>query len=211
MTLQDVRNAFPGPTPATEKRAPPTEKTASIATTQAAVALIIRARNCSSSGQSDSSSEAEILLIQRALHPKDPWSGHMAFPGGRRDTTDSSLLDTAHRETFEEVGLALEHEAEPLGTLPSLPAVARGRRTGLTIAPFVFLLRGPPTLRLDEQEVQASHWAALAPLLAGERNTHYLYREGKLAHRMPGYDVDGKTVWGLTHAMLKQFLGMLGA
>ena len=49
----------------------------------------------------------EVFFIRRAEHPRDPWSGHMAFPGGRQHAEDSSLLDTAIRETLEEVGLDL--------------------------------------------------------------------------------------------------------
>jgi 8-oxo-dGTP pyrophosphatase MutT (NUDIX family) len=42
--------------------------------------------------------EAELLLIRRAEHPSDPWSGHMALPGGRNDPQDTSLYETVVRE-----------------------------------------------------------------------------------------------------------------
>ena len=48
---------------------------------------------------------AEVLFIRRSEQPGDPWSGHMAFPGGRQAPTDRELLDTARRETLEEIGL----------------------------------------------------------------------------------------------------------
>ena len=54
---------------------------------EAAVSLLIRPRD-----------QLEILLIKRALHDTDPWSGHVALPGGRRDDTDADLLETAVRE-----------------------------------------------------------------------------------------------------------------
>src|SRR5262245_5919302 len=50
---------------------------------------------------------AELLFIERALREGDPWSGHMAFPGGRRDRADADLVATSLRETREEVGLEL--------------------------------------------------------------------------------------------------------
>ena len=68
----------------------------------------------------------EVLLIRRAENPRDPWSGHMAFPGGREAPEDRDLLATAVRETHEEVGLDLQRSAHLLGRLDALPAVARG-------------------------------------------------------------------------------------
>ena len=62
---------------------------------RAAVAMILR----------DEGGEAQILMIKRAARDGDPWSGHMAFPGGRMEKEDQSLRETAIRETFEEVGL----------------------------------------------------------------------------------------------------------
>src|SRR6476646_9126644 len=68
---------------------------------RAAVAAIMRERN----------GRAEILFIKRAERESDPWSGHMAFPGGRREPSDETLLHTARRETLEEVGLDLASAA----------------------------------------------------------------------------------------------------
>src|SRR4051812_3842337 len=56
---------------------------------RAAVAAILR----------DAAEGPEILFIRRAEHPQDPWSGHMAFPGGREEPGDADLLETAIRET----------------------------------------------------------------------------------------------------------------
>src|SRR5262245_41364530 len=67
-------------------------------TWRAAVALVF----CAPPG-----AEPELLFIERARREGDPWSGHMAFPGGRRDPKDTDLAATAARETHEEVGLGL--------------------------------------------------------------------------------------------------------
>src|SRR5450432_2248558 len=51
-----------------------------------------------------------LLLSRRAERAGDPWSGHLALPGGRYDAGDVDLLATAIRETEEETGVRLERE-----------------------------------------------------------------------------------------------------
>ena len=83
---------------------------------------------------------AELFFIRRAERADDPWSGHVAFPGGRRDAQDASLLATAIRETREEVGIELSVE-HLLARLPDIPAFARSKKGNLVVTPFVFALR----------------------------------------------------------------------
>lgn len=159
----------------------------------AAVAAILRERD----------GATEVLLMRRAEHDGDPWSGHMAFPGGRKDPSDSDLLSTALRETEEEVGLRLRPESDLIGRLDDLPAVVRGRRVGLVIAPFVFAVAGDPQLSPNRSEVEELLWAPLAPMLRGERDTTLLWDFEGRKIEVPGYDVEGRIVWGLTHRMLR--------
>ena len=77
-----------------------------------------------------------MLFIERAEHPSDAWSGHMAFPGGRDDPGTRICSRPPNRETLEEVGLDLGQAGRLLGQLAPLPAVARGRPVGMTIVPF---------------------------------------------------------------------------
>jgi len=148
---------------------------------------------------------AEVLLIRRAEHEGDPWSGHMAFPGGRFDPEDEHLLATALRETLEEVGLDLARSARLLGALAPLPAIARGRRVGMTIAPFVFELGDAVELAPNHEVVEAL-WAPLSALDRGEGRTsvEYVFDGQKL--ELPAWDVDGRVVWGLTYRMLESLL-----
>ncbi len=169
---------------------------------QAAVSMVLRHRN---------GAGAEVLLIRRATHPKDPWSGHMALPGGRREDRDTSLLETAMRETREEVGLLLRRDGEPIGSLRPVSAMARGKRTGLIVVPFVFQLRSEGPVTTDPREVQETLWAPLGPLLSGACNTHHVYRDENRRFRLPAFDVSGRTVWGLTHGMLGQLLRAIEA
>lgn len=165
---------------------------------RAAVAAILR----------DSLQGPEILFIRRAEHPNDPWSGHMAFPGGREEPGDGELLQTAIRETREELALDLESSGRLIGRLDELPAVARGKRTGLMIAPFVFELSGDVTVT-HNYEVAETVWAPLEPLFRGQRATKYPYELAGQRVELPGLDVDGRIVWGLTHRMLEMLFAIL--
>lgn len=171
---------------------------------RAAVATVLRP----AAATRDHDSESEVLLIRRAEHPDDPWSGHMAFPGGRHEPEDEDLLHTAVRETLEEVGLSLDRDARLIGRLPDVPAIARGRRTGLIISPFVFELVDAPTLT-PNYEVAETLWAPLGPMLRGETATVRPYVHEGQRFEMPGFDVDGRVVWGLTYHMLGLLLELL--
>jgi 8-oxo-dGTP pyrophosphatase MutT (NUDIX family) len=98
----------------------------------------------------------EYLLLRRATNPRDPWSGHFALPGGRREPGDPDLLGTCIRETFEESGVRLErsHLVRPL------PLAIAGNHMGIpmAVAPFLFELPAKPEVRLDEREIAEAHW-----------------------------------------------------
>lgn len=161
----------------------------------ASVAIVLR----------DGANGVETLLIRRAQIEGDPWSGHMAFPGGRHDRTDPDLLATAIRETREEVGLDLEACAAYLGRLELLPAIAKGRLVGLTIAPFVFQLTDTVTLE-PNHEVMEALWAPLADLASGAHETVVRYGVEGSQIELPAWDVEGRVVWGLTYRMLQALL-----
>lgn len=144
-----------------------------------------------------------VLLIRRAERPGDPWSGHMALPGGRREPADADLVETAIRETQEEVGLTLDR-ASLLGSLddvvprtPMLPPVA--------VRPYVFALPGRPPLT-PNPEVAAVRWVHLDHLLHPE--TYYSARlEIRGEHRdVPAYRLDEAIVWGMTERILTALL-----
>jgi 8-oxo-dGTP pyrophosphatase MutT (NUDIX family) len=169
------------------------------ATRRAAVAAVLRR------GPLDT----ELLLILRAERDGDPWSGHMALPGGHQDPGDADLLATARRETFEEVGLDLEQH-ELLGALDEHAASAQGRFTGLVVAPFVFALRGESELR-PNHEVAELLWTPLGRMARGETEVvKELERDGRRMS-LPGYRVGEYVVWGLTHRVLQSFFAALGA
>ena len=175
------------------------ELTATPAPGRAAVAVVVR----------DAADGPQVLLIRRADHPGDAWSGHMAFPGGREDPQDENLLATAIRETLEEVGLDLRQAGRLLGQLAPVPAVARGRPVGMTIVPFIFELVADAEL-LYSEEVAEAVWVPLDPLLQGQlRTTFAVDRDGGERVELPAHDVGGRIVWGLTYRMLDSLFELL--
>jgi 8-oxo-dGTP pyrophosphatase MutT (NUDIX family) len=144
----------------------------------------------------------EVLFIRRTEHPGDPWSGHMAFPGGRRDPADTTLEDTAVRETHEEVGIDLRATAECLGRLHDVQAIARSKQIDLVIVPYVFVLRASVELVVQPSEVDEALWAPLGPMARGDTaRTHPYVFEGR-ALELPAFQVGERLVWGLTHRMI---------
>lgn len=158
---------------------------------RAAVALVLR----------DGAAGIELLFIRRAEHPNDPWSGQIAFPGGRREASDADLRATAVREAREETGLDLETGGRFLGPLDELRAMARLRPMNLAIAPFAFRLDTAAGLRLSD-EVTSAHWVALAALLQPAAHSMLSYEhQGGAPLEFPCLRVDGLVIWGLTYRM----------
>jgi len=152
----------------------------------------------------------ELLFIRRAEHERDPWSGHMGFPGGRAEPGDPSPEATAVRETREETGLDLARDGEPLGALDEVKALARGRPVDLVIAPFVFRL----SRRLDgtpSHEVVSLHWLPLARLLAPEGRSTLQYQYEETVMDLPCLRIDGLVIWGLTFRMFENLRAVLVA
>ena len=166
--------------------------------TEAAVSLILRA-----------SAEIEVLLIKRAESERDPWSGDVALPGGRRDAGDASLAQTAIRETSEETGVELSSSGWPLGRLaqvtPSHPTSPR-----ITITPYVFGVPAKTEASANSAEVDQVLWVPLPVLLDPKTRgaTTIPLRQGPAD--FPCYEVDGHVIWGLTFGILSEFGALAG-
>jgi 8-oxo-dGTP pyrophosphatase MutT (NUDIX family) len=147
------------------------------------------------------------LFIRRAEHPRDLWSGHVAFPGGRGEPGETSI-ETAMRETMEEVGLDLSGQAELLGGLDEIQAVGRGRAIGLSIRPWVFALPELPPLT-PSAEVASAHWIPIRDLLDPALRAPFVYVDDVTEIVLPSIRVGGLTIWGLTYLMIANFEAVL--
>jgi 8-oxo-dGTP pyrophosphatase MutT (NUDIX family) len=153
----------------------------------------------------ESAGGAEVLLIRRAEHQLDPWSGHMALPGGHGDASDASLVHTAVREIAEEVGLDLVGHARLLGRLPELVAAP----AQLTIFPLVFALDAGQEPEANPNEVAEVVWATIEHLRSPRAKSSYELSVREQRHIFPAFDVRGRIVWGLTYRILGNLLSTL--
>jgi 8-oxo-dGTP pyrophosphatase MutT (NUDIX family) len=163
---------------------------------RAAVALLLRLAT---------SGTLEMLMIERAARVGDPWSGHVALPGGRHDPSDASLIDTAIRETLEETAIDLTRDGCVIGVLDDV----RPRTIHLPpiiIRPFVALV-APDVAIEPSDEVAESFWvpvsAILDPASAGEATVTVASGQERV---VSSYQVVGRVVWGLTERILHQFV-----
>lgn len=150
--------------------------------------------------------EPELLFIKRAERAGDPWSGHMALPGGRHEPGDVSLEMTAVRETREELSLDLS-AGRMIGRLddlaprnPSLPPII--------IRPFVALVAHDVTFA-PNYEVAGTYWVPLRALRGDAGQAEHVMLINGVRARFPGYKVHEHVVWGLTERIVRQLLSLL--
>ncbi len=162
----------------------------------AAVAIILR--------EYGAGRKQEILIIRRAEDPRDPWSGHLGFPGGRLEPVDISPERAAVRETSEEVGLSLDACARRIGALSEIRARSLQQPLPLSIFPFVYELVHPAVVQQNE-EVATACWVPLGYFLnRANRTTMPHPRDPR--HILPCYPLGGRALWGMSLAMLDELL-----
>lgn len=148
--------------------------------------------------------DLDILFIRRATAERDPWSGQMGFPGGRRDPVDRTLADTAIRETLEEIGVDLTR-ATPLGELDDL-APTTPVLPPILVRPFVFGVAARPDLQLSD-EVAEAVWMSVSGLAATAHQARVPVRGTWMT--VPAFLAGRHVIWGMTHRILLNFLTLV--
>jgi 8-oxo-dGTP pyrophosphatase MutT (NUDIX family) len=152
--------------------------------------------------------EPELLFIKRAEKEGDPWSGHMAFPGGRLEADDTSLEMTAIRETQEELALDLT-VGHVFGRLDDLAPRTRALPP-IIVRPYVALVVPDVAFTLSD-EVASVFWTPLSTLRAPEAQVEHVVTVNGVTARFPAYAIHGHVVWGLTERIVRQLLSLFDA
>jgi 8-oxo-dGTP pyrophosphatase MutT (NUDIX family) len=160
----------------------------------ASVALIFRPEE----------SGLELLVIKRAARAGDPWSGQMAFPGGKIDSTDKDARSAAKREVFEEVGFALDESVyvgrldDTVARVPDIPSVV--------LSAFVYHVPSPILLTLNE-EVAEVLWVPLSRFTDPEYSADFQHprMSDSLMPAVRLSESDQHIFWGLSYRVMEAF------
>ena len=165
----------------------------------AAILLALRAR---------ADGEPELLMIKRAEAEGDPWSGHIACPGGRMEPGDRDLAVTAVRETWEETGVDVARDGRLLGHLDDISPRTQALPP-IVIRPYVALVRAGVEI-VPSREVAEAFWVPVSALRErtawGMRRVSVRGGELEVSVFQHGQYV----VWGLTERVLRQLLTYMG-
>ncbi len=144
----------------------------------------------------------QVLLTKRASHLKHHPS-QVSFPGGKAEKEDSSLIETALREAYEEIGLAPE-SAKVVGQLPAYETIS-----GFHVTPVIAIVTNKQTYQIDENEVAEIFQVPLQHFLTTDE--HHVFkasRNGK-QHNVHFLPYKQYNIWGATAVILKDLVSHL--
>lgn len=185
MTLDEIRDALDA-----RQHKPAKFKASS---RQASVAMILSGRE----------KDLEVCFIRRAERAGDPWSGQVAFPGGKADSSDRDAHSVAERETHEEVGLKLT-ASHRVGPLPTRQVATRN----LVLSPFIYHIGSDEkntVFAREPDEVAHVFWVPMSHLFKQSSATELEYPIGGSGMTFPGIRYQEDVIWGLTLNVLDSF------
>ena len=143
-----------------------------------------------------------VLFTQRTMKVKDH-KGQVSFPGGVEEEGDESLLDTALRETREEIGLERE-KVDVRGRLRPYDTI-----TGYRVHPFVGVIDGRPDVHPSDDEIEQVFFVGLDTLMHEEtfRKTEIEW-EGR-TYSIHAFEWGGPVIWGATANILSELIERL--
>jgi len=185
MTLDEIRDAL-----GTRQHKPAKFKASS---RQASVAMIL----CGAG------SDLDVCFIRRAERVGDPWSGQVAFPGGKADSGDQDAHAVAERETREEVGLKL-NASHRIGPLPTRQVSTRN----MVLSPFMYHIEAhekESVFAREPDEVAHVFWVPMRHLFRQSSATELEYPAIGSGMTYPGIRYKEDVIWGLTLSVLESF------
>lgn len=142
-----------------------------------------------------------ILFIERSTNDNDYWSGQIGLPGGRVESCDRSLKETAERETREEIGLDLA-TAQYLGRLSD---IAPGG-LHIVISCFIYAVKHLPALHLAREEIADAFWVPVPEFNNPARLSQVEFVVRNRLRKFPALrvsDTKEQPLWGLTYRLLR--------
>ena len=191
-TIEEVRKALTRHQPALVAREP--------GHAEAAVALVLAGRE----------GDLSLCAIRRAEHPLDPWSGHMALPGGRASPEDAGPRAAAERETLEEVGIALT-EAHWIGPLSDVLVRLGGGDRRMVLSSFVYYLGEDLVQFALSDEVAEAFWIPLSHVWDPRNTSHQEWERNGARLLYPAIRFRDYAIWGITFRVLTLFSDVLDA
>jgi len=149
-------------------------------------------------------------MIKRAERVGDTWSGQMAFPGGRMDPEDSTILGTAMRECHEELGVDVTPHTHYLHRLDDMQATGGGGILPLVVTPFVLHMHSTPEFA-PNHEVAATVWIPLELFRQPGKREFFEISHQHIDHALPCYMFKGYRVWGMSLRMIEGMLEQLAS
>lgn len=156
----------------------------------AAVALLLKIMN----------QDINILFVKRIEPSDDPWSGHIAFPGGKWSVKDQNLKQTIIREIFEETHIDLDDCCRFIGVMTATGSTLIEK---LKILPFVILVEQNPTIEINKRELEWYGWISMEELIQHKKSVKNSFGE------FPAYAIDDIVIWGLTYRILEGLIRIL--
>ena len=164
---------------------------------RAAVAMVLHQRQ----------EAVRLLFIERSRRDDDPWSGHVAFPGGMVEPGDGNSRMAAQRETREEIGLDLGR-ADYLGRLDDVT----GATLPILVSGFVYNVEFRDRLR-PNHEVKDAFWVKLNVLADAGRHVERSFRIDNAERRFSAIELPGprqRVLWGISYRLVSQLVALLG-
>lgn len=140
------------------------------------------------------------LLLTKRAEALNTHGGEVAFPGGMWEAADSFPVDTALRESEEEVDLKPQN-VEVLGLLPTHPT-----RRQVMVEPVVGLLRETPVLKPNPDEIDSVFWVPLGFFMEDRRERTDIFNHKDVRLWAPAYRFENYEIWGFTAGVIKTFM-----
>jgi len=144
-----------------------------------------------------------IIFTKRAQHLKHH-PGQISFPGGKHESSDTSLADTALRETYEEIGIPV-NEITIFGQMPELITISH-----FTVTPFLAFVSPNYQTNIDINEVDEVFEVPVSIVLDRQHLHSERFHVQNHFHRIFGLSYEKHFIWGMTaqiiHAMQKHIM-----